>query len=73
MTTWARKNENGDIVELTTENPSGKLHESIILEVVSDSTSLTEDNGVTPENNQALKDVIAANEALAAINTNTEE
>jgi hypothetical protein len=73
MTTWARKNDNGDIVELTTEDPSGKFHESVVWEVVNDSTSLTEDNGLLPENNQALKDVIAENEALAAINTNTEE
>jgi hypothetical protein len=73
MTTWARKNDNGDIVELTTEDPTDKFHELIIWEVVNDSTEIIEDNGLLPENNQALKDVIAENEALAAINTNTEE
>ena len=73
MAKWARKNNNGEIVEITTEDPTGKFHESIIWELVDDSAEITEDNGVIPENNQDLKDVIAANEALAAAQTPTEE
>lgn len=73
MTKWARKNDNGEIVEITTEDPTGKFHESVIWELVNDSAEITEDNGVIPENNQALKDVVAANEALAAVQTPTEE
>jgi hypothetical protein len=73
MSKWARKNENGKIVEITTEDPSNKFHESIVWEVIDNSLEVLEDNGITPENNQSLKDVIAENEALAALNTNTEE
>lgn len=73
MAKWARKNENGDIVEITTEDPTNKFHESIVWESVNDSAEIVEDNGIIPENNQALKDVIAANEALAAVQAPTEE
>jgi hypothetical protein len=73
MAKWARKNENGDIVEITTEDPTGKFHESIVWESVSDSAEIVEDNGIDAENNQELKDVIAANEALAAVQAPTEE
>jgi hypothetical protein len=73
MTTWARKNDNGDIVELTTEDPSGKFHESVVWEVVNDSTSLTEDNGITAENNQDLKDLLVQYDEYIASITNQEE
>jgi hypothetical protein len=73
MSKWARKNENGQIVEITTEDPSNRFHESIVWEIVDDSLEVLEDNGITAENNQDLKDAIAANEVLAAVKTPTEE
>jgi hypothetical protein len=73
MSKWARKNENGQIVEITTEDPSNRFHESIVWEVVNDSTSLTEDNGITAENNQDLKDLLVQYDEYIASITNQEE
>jgi hypothetical protein len=74
MAKWARKNENGDIVEITTEDPTGKFHESIVWESVNDSAEIVEDNGIIPENNQDLKDLVASyEEYVASITPQTEE
>lgn len=68
MAKWARKDENNKIVEVIDFDPSGLFHESIVWEKVSDSAT-EEDNGLTPEINQAAKDEEARRLAeLAALN-----
>lgn len=65
MSYWYRKNDLDEIVEIVEEDPTGKFHESIVWYKSDKDISLTEDNGVTPENNQSMKDEIARTEELA--------
>lgn len=51
MTKWARKNEDGKIIEIIDFDPSGKFHESIIWEQVADSVSINDTNDLDPDNN----------------------
>lgn len=54
MAKWARKNDEGQIIEIIDFDPTDKFHASIVWEKVKDSDDVDDVNDLTPETNPAI-------------------